>query len=73
MSSWFRLCSPQVNIKTDISYAVYIYHMTVVNAMITLGYMHKPIYLVVISLVTFAISYLSTKYVGGWAQKNEAD
>lgn len=43
----FVYAVPQVNIKTDISNAVYIYHMTVVNAMITLGYIHKPIYLLV--------------------------
>ena len=65
----FAYAVPQVNIKTDISYAVYIYHMTVVNALITLGYMHKPIYLLVVTIITFAISYLSTKWVGNWSQK----
>ncbi len=65
----FAYAVPQVNIKTDISYAVYIYHMTVVNAMITLGYMHKPIYLLWVTIITFAVSYLSTKWVGNWSQK----
>ena len=60
---------PWINIKTDISYAVYIYHMTVVNALITLGYMHKPIYLLVVIIITFVFSYLSTKWVGKWSQK----
>lgn len=64
----FAYAVPQVNIKTDISYAVYIYHMTVVNAMINLGYMHKPLYLLVVSIITFAVSYLSTKWVGKWSQ-----
>lgn len=64
----FAYAVPQVNLKTDISYAVYIYHMTVVNAMIVLGYMHKPIYLLVVTIITFAVSYLSTKCVGNWSQ-----
>lgn len=65
----FAYTVPQVNIKTDISYAVYIYHMTVVNAMITMGYMHKPLYLLVVTIITFSVSYLSTKAVGNWSQK----
>ena len=65
----FAYAVPQINIKTDISYAVYIYHMTVVNAMITLGYMHKPIYLLLVTIITFAVSYLSTKCIGKWSQK----
>lgn len=64
----FAYAVPQVNIKADISYAVYIYHMTVVNAMIALDYMHKPIYLIVVTIITFAVSYLSTKWVGNWSQ-----
>lgn len=65
----FAYAVPQVNIKTDISYAVYIYHMTVVNAMISLGYVHKPIYLLVVTITTFIISYFSTKWIGRWSQK----
>ena len=65
----FAYAVPQVNIKTDISYAVYIYHMTVVNAMITLGYLQKPIYLLLVTILTFGISYMSTKLVGNWSQK----
>ena len=68
----FAYTVPQVNIKTDISFAVYIYHMTVVNAMITLGYMHKPIYLLVVTIITFAVSYLSTIWIGNWSQKMKA-
>lgn len=60
---------PLINIKTDISYAVYIYHMTVVNAMIALGYMQKPVYLLVVIVITFVLSYLSTKWIGNWSQK----
>lgn len=34
----FSYMFPKLNLKTDISYGVYIYHMTVVNALIALGF-----------------------------------
>ena len=64
----FAYAVPLVNVKIYISYALYIYHMTVVNAMIALGYMHKPIYLLVVTIITIAFSYLSTMWVGNWSQ-----
>lgn len=56
--------APWLNIKTDISYAVYIYHMTIVNALIALGFTGKPLYLLVVTLLTFVISYISTVTIG---------
>lgn len=65
----FAYIAPWMNVKTDISYGVYIYHMTFVNAFIALGLTNKPIYLLVVIVMTFAISYLSTKTVGSLSQR----
>lgn len=55
---------PQLNLKTDLSYALFIYHMTVINAMITIG-LTGNLYALVISLViSIAISFVSTKSIG---------
>jgi len=63
----FAYSFPKLNIKTDISYGVYIYHMTVVNALIALGYMHNVWLFVVVLAVTCLLAWISTKTVGAWA------
>ena len=45
---------PKINIKWDISYGLYIYHMTVINVMIELGFVGNWYHL----LVAFSISIL---------------
>lgn len=55
---------PSINIKTDISYGIYIYHMTVVNALITLGYKESLWQLFVVLAITCILAYISTKSVG---------
>lgn len=65
----FAYVAPWLNLKTDISYAVYIYHMTLVNAFIALGIMGKPIHLLLVTIMTFVISYLSTKTIGSLSQR----
>ena len=65
----FRI--PQLNIKTDISYALYLYHMTVVNAFIEIGLMNDVYLLFVVILVTSAISYISTVTIGRLSQKKK--
>lgn len=65
----FAYLAPWLNISTDISYAVYIYHMTFVNAFIVLGFTGKPIYLLFVTIMTFVISYVSTKTIGSLSQR----
>lgn len=60
---------PWLNVKTDISYGVYIYHMTFVNAFIVLEFTGKPLYLLLVTIMTFAISYISTKTIGTLSQR----
>lgn len=54
----------KLNVKTDISYGIYIYHMTIVNAMLVLGYVKSPLYLLVVVGITVLCSSLSTITIG---------
>lgn len=65
----FAYNAPWLNVNTDISYGVYIYHMTFVNAFIALGFIGKPIYLLLVTMLTFAISYVSTKTIGNLSKR----
>ena len=60
----FAYSFPQINIKTDISYGVYIYHMTVLNALIALGYMGNSWTLLVVISVTCLLAWISTVTIG---------
>lgn len=60
---------PKLNVKTDISYGVYIYHMTVVNALIALGYTGNQWLLLVVVSITFGLAWISTKTIGGLSMR----
>ena len=64
---------PRFNVATDISYGVYIYHMTVVNAFIALGYNGSHLLLFLVTFITCMLALVSTKTVGSisrkWKQK----
>ena len=62
---------PQLNIETDVSYAVYVYHMIVVNAFIALGLVHNIVYLLFVFAITFALGYLSSKTIGAFGLKKK--
>ena len=65
----FSYAFPKLNIKIDISYGLYIYHMTVVNVMITLGMTEKVSYMILAITVSALLALLSTKTIGAWALK----
>lgn len=65
----FAYVFPNMNIKTDISYGVYIYHMTIVNALIAMGYAKNPVLLVVVLVSTCVLAWISTKTVGKFSKK----
>lgn len=60
----FAYAVPQLNIKTDISYGVYIYHMTVVNALIALGFTGQSWTLWAVIAVTCVLAWISTVTIG---------
>jgi peptidoglycan/LPS O-acetylase OafA/YrhL len=68
----FSYAFPKFNIKTDISYGLYIYHMTVVNVMITLGMRGKASYMILSIAVSIVFALLSTKTIGAWASKKKS-
>ncbi len=67
----FAYAFPQFNIKTDISYGLYIYHMTIINAMFTLGYTGKLKYLFIAVLLSSLFAWLSTKTIGNFSLKKK--
>ena len=60
---------PKLNVKTDISYGLYIYHMTVVNALIELGYTGNQWLLWVVAAMTLLLAWVSKKTVGNLAMR----
>lgn len=47
----------------DISYGIYIYHMLVVNTLVAIGFLYKPIYMFAIFIVTIVLAILSWKLI----------
>lgn len=62
---------PKLNIKTDISYGIYIYHMTIINAMIALGYSTNKWLLAVVLLITCFLAWLSTITIGKYSLRRK--
>jgi len=60
----FAYSFPQINICMDISYGIYIYHMTVANAAIELGLKNSPVWMLIAMGVSCIAAYLSTRAVG---------
>ncbi len=56
----FAYLVPVINIKKDISYGIYIYHMTVVNVMLELGIFGKLWHLFIVIAITFVLAFLSS-------------
>ena len=63
----FTYAFPRLKLKWDISYGIFIYHMTVVNAMIALGMTGKPLYLLAAVLISIVIALISTVTIGKYA------
>ena len=60
----FAYCLPKLNIRIDISYGVYIYHMIVINAMIALGFVGSWAHLAITILITCLLAVVSTLTLG---------
>lgn len=67
----FAYSFPLLNLKTDISYPVYLYHMTIVQVIYIMGYRNHFILLYIIVVVVLFLSYLSTRYVGTWSKRKK--
>lgn len=67
----FSYSFPMLNIKTDISYGVYIYHMTIVNALIELGWKGNNWSLWIVLIVTCFLAWASTVTIGRLSLKQK--
>lgn len=63
----FAYAFPKIKIGQDISYPLYLYHMTVVNGMIQLGYTGRRIDLLIAIVTSCILAFISTNTVGRWA------
>ena len=65
---------PKLEIKTDISYGLFIYHMIIANVFISLGLTGKWLYAGAVFAISCIFAYISTVTVGKWAsgKKNKA-
>ena len=67
----FAYTFPKLNIEIDVSYGLYIYHMTIVNIMITFGFTGKVVHMVVALIGSFFLAYMSSITIGQWAEKRK--
>ena len=64
---------PMLDIKSDISYGVYIYHMTIVNALIEIGFKGYDWLLGIVIVCSFILAWISNMTVGKWGLKMKKD
>lgn len=69
----FAYAFPSIKLKNDFSYPLYLYHMTVVNVMLQLGYGGKKIYLLIAIIISFALAFISTETIGKLASRMKVD
>ncbi len=62
---------PKLNVKTDISYGIYIWHMVFVNIIISLGYTQNWIAFGLCIIITFIAAYLSYLTAGIFYRKKK--
>lgn len=62
---------PGFNIKTDISYGIYIYHMSIVNVFIFILGEGNRWHVLLSILITIFIAIISTKTIGNWAHNKK--
>ncbi len=68
----FAFRFPKLNIRPDISYGIFLYHMTVVNVFITFGLTDSWLYAAMCTLISCALALISTKTVGSWSAKKKS-
>lgn len=59
----FTDLSKKILHENDISYGIYIYHMPIVNTMVSLGYKGSIWYLIILAVLTSIVAFLSWKLI----------
>ena len=60
----FAYAFPRLNLRTDISYGIYLYHMVVINVFVQLGLTNHFGYFVGALGIILVCAYISTKTIG---------
>lgn len=60
----FAYAFPRLNLKTDVSYGIYLYHMVVINIFVQLGMTNHFGYFVIAFVIIILCAFISTKTVG---------
>ena len=60
----FAFRYPELSIHIDISYGIFLYHMTVINVFVNFGWIEKWLYVVPVVLTAVLLAYLSTVTIG---------
>jgi len=68
----FAYAFPKLNLRTDISYGIYLYHMVVINVFVQLGLTDRFIYFVGAFGIILVCAYLSTVTIGRMGLKLKA-
>ncbi|MBE5775171.1 MAG: hypothetical protein E7337_14795 [Clostridiales bacterium] len=62
---------PKLSVDPDISYGLFLYHMTVVNVFVHLGWIGRWLYAVPVVLAAVLLALLSTLTVGKWSSRRK--
>jgi peptidoglycan/LPS O-acetylase OafA/YrhL len=60
----FAYAFPRLNLRTDISYGIYLYHMVVINIFVQLGLTDNFGYFIGAAVIIFICAFISTKTIG---------
>lgn len=62
---------PKLQLKIDISYGIFLYHMTVVNAFVTFGWIKNWVWAVLCVCIVVGLAWVSTMTIGAWAARHK--
>lgn len=62
---------PKLSVDPDISYGLFLYHMTVINVFVHLGWIRRWLYAVPVILAAVLLALLSTLTVGKWSSRRK--
>lgn len=62
---------PQLSIKKDISYGIFLYHMIIVNVFMNYDLIENWIYATLVIIITVVMAYVSCITVGAWSSKKK--
>lgn len=63
---------PALQIKRDISYAVFIYHMIIVNIFVDKQMIGEWMYAIMVIVLTIICAYISTLTIGEWSANKKS-